>query len=904
MTKWTLSYIKTLFLEFLQSKNFIVSNSGSLVPEQDASILFTNAGMIPFKKAFLGEEDPIHDKYVSVQQCVRIGGKTSDIKLVGTTSRHLTSFEMCGFFILKHSLTNIEIKKSALMIVFDFLIQQLELPEHKLFVSIHKQDTESLDICNQIFQHNRICVMDTEDNFWSMGSTGPCGYCVEFLYDRGVEFGDALKPNEDTSGERFLEIWNVVFMQFNRISDTQKIPLKQILVDTGGGLERLGLIKCDMTQVFDLPVYADTINILQKYSNKTKHPNSHMQSNIALATKIISDHLKTTVWLVKCGISPGNTGRNYVLRKILRRLLMKYLFVLEISHKHIDEVINQIFLHVGEKDETIKDKVVDVIQHEINLLLVLINQKGQTMVHNVINKYKNTSYVPVSEIFILKDTHGLPVEYLQEVLSNKGLLFDMNELEQYEEAQHNQNNTPQESVDIMINNIKKEAQQIKIPNGIEVGFCGYTQNHVAAYVYGLFNKHGDQVTTLKLDQYGYVFTNTSSIFPSGGGQMSDHGTIISDTGVFEVNEAILIFNNINGSGILHFGKAISGHINVNDEVITDFSQQHRNSTTRAHSGQHVLSIVLKNIYNMKTVSSKILLDRFYIDVVNDNKFTQKEILDIEHKVYDEILKAHPVCIKTVPFTEVQKDSNISMSADYEYQNNVRVVEIGPSKSLCCGTHVNNSLEIGPLAIVDIQKIAINIYRLEVMLGTNIFTNIKHHIHLAKSSASLLNCSVLNLLDSLNMLLENKKILDKDKKQLSTKIAKLEAELILSKQSIQKDSIWVFACSENSHQLLEIAKWILRKTPTLLLVVLHSLNQNNTHNILIHTTPTGVNKYGLSAVQILHEIGKVYSYTGGGYEMSANATILTDCIDTLKVKTIVENVLDTKQQNVLAQNKRC
>jgi alanyl-tRNA synthetase len=562
--------IRELFLSFFESKGHTRVKSASLVPESDPTLLFTNAGMVPFKNVFLGLEKRPYKRAVSCQKCLRVSGKHNDLESVGYTSRHHTFFEMLGNFSFGDYF-----KREAILYAWEFVTEYLKLPKERLYVSVFRDDEEAYRIWNEEvgIPSDRIWRLGEEDNFWQMGDTGPCGPSSEIYVDRGEEYGE----------ERFLEIWNLVFMQYNRDEKGNLTPLPNPNIDTGMGLERIASVLQGTKTNFEIDLIKPLIDFGQEISGKTYGEN--FEDTVAM--RVIADHLRALTFAISDGVLPSNTARGYVIRRILRRAL-RFGYKLGIRepflYKGVDVVV-----------EVMKDAYPELLQTRA-FVKGVVKAEEERFLHTfknsmpVVEEFINTAleegrhFLKGEEVFKLYDTYGFPLDLLEEIAKEKGLSLDM---EGFEKEMEIQRERARQNFKIQTKEVQPIYQHLK-NIGRTSTFVGYEQYVAQSKVIALL-KNGELVSELKEGEEGEVFLDITPFYAERGGQIGDTGTIESVDGLFVVDDTQSPVDGV----ISHKGKVVKGTIKVGDQVIASIDRERREDIKRNHTATHLLHSALR-----------------------------------------------------------------------------------------------------------------------------------------------------------------------------------------------------------------------------------------------------------------------------------------------------------------------
>lgn len=670
--------IRKKFFSFFKNQKHAQVESSSLIPAGDNSILFANAGMNQFKDLFLGLEKRSYSRAVTIQKCVRAGGKHNDLDNVGFTKRHLTFFEMMGNFSFADYF-----KKDAIVFAWDFLTKEIGLPTEKLSVTVFETDDEAFDIWHTVVgvPKEKIYRLGVETNFWQMGDIGPCGPCTEIFIDRGSSYGGP-EENPATSSERFLEIWNLVFMQYDRQQDGSLKPLKATGVDTGMGLERLTLVVQNKDSVYETDLFAEIIQEIvtltgQSYIDKT--------GEVKAAFHVLADHIRSSTFLIAAGCAPSNEGRGYVLRKIIRRAA---LFSLKLTEKNIfPELSKAVIKQFGAIYPELIDQqevVFTTLYHEIEKFSVNL-MRGNSLLEELFVANKN-KIISGADAFRLYDTYGFPFEITSAAAAQKGFSVDSVQFEK--EMQQQKSRSGSKVVDIY--------EAIEIDEAIHSEFVGYEKLAIDSSIVALF-QDGKLVTQVEAGQRCFVVANQSPFFIVGGGQVPDQGWIT----VQNVKVAILQARHI--KQLIAVEIIAPTTLNVGDLVHAEVDPVWRTNAMKNHTATHLLQAALMQRFGqqIKQAGSLVHPDYLRFDFTYAGTITAQDIEAIETMVNQKIMENIPVSISYMSLKDAQQKGALAFFGDKYKPEKVRVIEVpGFSVELCGGTHVRSTGDIGLCKIVE------------------------------------------------------------------------------------------------------------------------------------------------------------------------------------------------------------
>ncbi|EPY3969282.1 alanine--tRNA ligase [Campylobacter jejuni] len=710
--------IRKAYLDFFASKGHEITPSSPLVPD-DATLLFTNAGMVPFKSIFTGEiPRPNPPRKTSCQTCIRAGGKHNDLDNVGYTARHHTFFEMLGNFSFGDYF-----KEQAIAYAWEFVTEVLKLPKDRLYVTVHENDDEAFNLWQKHIQKERIYKFGDKDNFWQMGDTGPCGPCSEIFYDQGQEHFNSSEDYMGGDGDRFLEIWNLVFMQYERSANGVLSPLPKPSIDTGMGLERVTAIKEGKFSNFDSSLFMPIINEISKLCNKTYVYES------GASFRVIADHIRSSVFLLAQGVSFDKEGRGYVLRRILRRALRHgYLlgFKQAFMYKLVDVVCDLMgghYTYLNEKKDFIKEQI------------RLEEERFLSTIENGIEIFneelKNTKEIFSGEVaFKLYDTYGFPLDLTADMLREKNLKVD------------------EEKFELLMNEQKARAKASWKGSGDKTAsgdfknllekfgenhFVGYEKAECESKILALLDEDFKEVSTLK--DAGWVMLENTPFYATSGGQSADSG-FITKREVLDTQK----FFNLN----LSFIKA-GEELKVGDIVHARIDTEKREQIARHHSATHLLHHALREILGSHVSQAGSLVERnkLRFDFTHHKALSKEELESIEKRVNEMIINSSEAILENMPLEEAKKSGAIALFNE-KYQGNVRVLTLGESKELCGGTHVKNTAQIGSFYIVKESGVSAGVRRIEAVVSKAALEFVKNQLEeLSKAKDELKNNDILS-----------------------------------------------------------------------------------------------------------------------------------------------------------------
>ncbi len=753
--------IRQKFLTYFESHGHSIQQSAPLVPHNDNTLLFVNAGMVPFKDFFTGAAKTPFNRAVSCQRCVRAGGKHNDLDNVGYTARHHTFFEMLGNFSFGDYF-----KSEAIRFCWDFLTLELGLPKDKLWVSVFEDDDEAADIwVKEIgFPLERISRCGAKDNFWQMGDTGPCGPCSEVFYDHGdhIEGGPPGTPEED--GDRFIEIWNLVFMQFDRQQDGTLVPLKSTGVDTGMGLERLAAVIQHENNNYDIDSFKELTNAVAALV-----PNEQGIESTHASVRVIADHIRSTAFMIVDGISPSNEGRGYVLRRIIRRAIRHghKLGISEIFFYKLVSVLSsqnklaypELISKQGQVEQTLRKEEERFIQ---------TLDTGMSILESAIEDISG-SEISGEVAFKLYDTYGFPVDLTADVARERGLKIDM---AGFDSEMNIQKERARKAGDF-----ESKKSSVVIENPTE--FLGYDHFDNNATITAII-KNNESVNELSEGQEAIVILDQSSFYGESGGQVGDQGNLYNKTSQFKVSDT----QKQASSAFEHFGILDSGSLKVGDKVNAIVDIDRRKKIMGNHSATHLLHESLRLILGEKVNQKGSLVepDKLRFDFSHDEAVSKSNLDQVEALVNKQILGNSEVITEETDIESAKKKGAMALFGE-KYGENVRVLSMGDdnfSVELCGGTHVERLGDIGRFKIISESGIASGVRRIEAVTGLEAYMLDKINEEKLDMIAGLTKSNSVNLLEKIKQLISDQKSLEKQITNFQKQLASDQSVDLISK----------------------------------------------------------------------------------------------------------------------------
>ena len=695
--------LRQKFLKFFESKGHTIVRSSSLVPHDDPTLLFTNAGMNQFKDVFLGFDKRPYNRATTAQKCVRAGGKHNDLENVGYTARHHTFFEMMGNFSFGDYF-----KRDAIHFAWEFLTspEWLNIPKDKLLATVYAEDDEAYNIwLNEIgMPAERIVRIGdnkgakyASDNFWQMGDTGPCGPCSEIFYDHGEEIWGGIPGSPEEDGDRWIEIWNCVFMQFNRDEQGNMNPLPKPSVDTGMGLERMAAVMQHVHSNYEIDLFQD---LLKAVARETGAPFSMEEPSL----KVIADHIRSCSFLIADGVLPSNEGRGYVLRRIIRRAV-RHGYKLGQSKPFFHKLVADLVKEMGDAYPELKEKQVQIeeaLKNEESRFAQTL-ETGMALLENALAK--GSKKLDGEIIFKLYDTYGFPYDLTADICRERNIELDEAGFEREMEAQRARARAAQ--------SFKANAQ---LPyEGQDTEFKGYSERQTESKVLALY-KDGERVNELNEGDEGAIVIDFTPFYAESGGQVGDVGYIFAGENRFEVHDTQKIKAAVFGQ----FGVQTSGRLKVGDSVTAKVDDEIRNANMRNHSATHLMHKALRDVLgeHVEQKGSLVTAESTRFDISHPQAVTAEEIAEVERRVNEAILANVAVNAAIMSMEDAQKTGAMMLFGE-KYGDEVRVLQMGGfSTELCGGTHVSRTGDIGLFKIISEGGIAAGVRRIEAITGLN------------------------------------------------------------------------------------------------------------------------------------------------------------------------------------------
>jgi alanyl-tRNA synthetase len=756
------SEIRQKFLSFFESKGHQVVPSSPLIPANDPTLLFTNAGMVQFKDVFTGKESRAYTRAVSSQRCVRAGGKHNDLENVGYTARHHTFFEMLGNFSFGDYF-----KRDAIMYAWELLTQVYGLPSDKLWVTVYEEDDEACDIwANEVKvpKERIVRIGDNKgaryasDNFWQMADTGPCGPCSEIFYDHGPDVWGGPPGSPDEDGDRYIEIWNLVFMQFERDAQGNMNPLPSPCVDTGMGLERIAAVLQHVHSNYEIDLFQALIKAAARETNTTDLSNNSL--------KVIADHIRACSFLVVDGVIPSNEGRGYVLRRIVRRAL-RHGHKLGQSGLFFHRLVADLVQQMGDAYPELsaqQARVEQVLRQEESRFSETL-ENGMKILEGALADLKDGEVLDGQTLFTLYDTYGFPVDLTADICRERKVGVD---LDGFEKAMARQREQARAAG-------KFKAVEGLTYEGVDTRFEGYENLQAQGTVTALY-VNGTTVTEIEVGQEAIVVLDVTPFYAESGGQVGDAGVLKANNALFEVHDTQKVQPQVFG----HHGRIKQGRLAVGDSVTATVDAVRRARTMRNHSATHLLHKALRDVLGDHVQQRGSLVDheKTRFDFAHDAPVSVQEIAEVERIVNAQVLENKAVAAQLMSYDDAVQGGAVALIGE-KYGDEVRVLDIGFSRELCGGTHVSRTGDIGLFKVVSEGGVAAGVRRIEAITGDNSVNWAQQTQATLQNAAAQLKTQPAELVQRISMLQGQLKAAEAEVQRLHQKMASSAGSDLLS-----------------------------------------------------------------------------------------------------------------------------
>lgn len=850
--------IRRNFLKFFKDNGHTIVPSSSVVPHDDPSILFVNAGMNQFKDVFLGKTERDYVRAVTSQKCVRVGGKHNDLDNVGHTTRHLTLFEMLGNFSFGDYF-----KAQAIEYAWKVSTEVFEIPDDKIWISVFEDDDEAYELWKKIVPTSRIVRMGEEENFWTMGDTGPCGPCSELLFDRGDKYGSGKNPHEDPSGERYFEFWNLVFMQFNRDANGKFTDLPKQSIDTGTGLERIVALKMNVDNVFEIDIFQSLIAQIENtlgISYNAKDPVS------APAFHVIADHIRSLSFAIADGAQPSNIERGYVLRKILRRAV-RYGKQLGVQQPFLAKVLPRLVDIMGDDYPELKSsqtKIAEILTLEEESFFRTL-KRGGNILSQVVEKATSDPLKQISgeDAFKLKDTYGFPLEEVLLIAKDAGLQVN---IETFQILEEQAKETSRAAATSTSEQTEKSLFEDFVKIHGECKFKGYEFDELEGSILAIFHE-GKSVESLSEGQEGMILLNETPFYAEKGGQMADIGTLSHHKAHFTVKNCQNPYPGV----IVHIGTLEKGIFIPGEPVLASIDKKRRAKISNNHTATHLLHYALEKTLgsHIRQAGSLVETRRLRFDFNHHKSPTKEDLRTIEKLVNDKIRENHPIHSYEMSYEEAQSKKEVKQFFGDKYGSVVRVVDIHCSKELCGGTHAGHAGSIGLFRILKEGSIASGVRRIEAVTGHEAEEFIYSQEEILDRCASKLKAKPALLEEKLTSLLATNKAQADTLKILKRQEIKSLAKDLKADAKKVKDILFIASqVSLSIEEMQQLAQELSQNGENLFITLATQVDTNRCQ-LLVKISPD-LQKKGLQAGNFIKKMAPCINGNGGGKADMAQA----------------------------------
>lgn len=853
------SEIREAFLSYFESKGHQRVESSPLVPGQDPTLLFTNAGMVQFKDVFLGSDKRPYSRATTCQKCLRISGKHNDLENVGRTARHHTFFEMLGNFSFGDYF-----KKDAIAYAWEFVTVVLGLPADKLWVTVYEEDDEAEKIWYDTTSvlKGRVLKRGKSDNFWAMGETGPCGPCTEIFYFLGPDSyhqkGEELLADDPT----YVEIWNLVFMQFNRSIDGTLTPLAKPSIDTGMGLERVAAVVQKQKANYDTDLLKSIINTVSQLSGKNYVGKDYTERSVDVDTqygydvamRVAADHIRATVFLIAEGVRPGSDGRGYVIRRLIRRAC-RHGRVLGFRDAFLYKIVDTVVKEMGEAYPEIlkaKSEVTVLIKEEEEKFLKTFDS-GLHILEKELSQLSasNQSVLPGETAFLLHDTYGFPLDLTEDIVSSRHMTVDIDGFQDAMQSQRERSRSARANQSILI--LQKSVKTL------DSNFVGYETYECESEILGLFSESGEVAVAQEGDEIALV-TKDTPFYAESGGQIGDAGRIFLPTGSCDVVDT----QKASGGTIAHILKVVDGEIKKGDIVTLQVDQKRRKDIAQNHSATHVLHLALRRVLgsHIKQAGSRVSEFSLRFDFNHNEPVSKTQLQEIFKFCNQYILQNYKAITHVLPIEEAKKLGAVALFGE-KYGETVRVVELGAeSKEFCGGTHVTSLGEIGHIQFLSEGSVSSGVRRIEAVSGMRAFTLVTEIRDVLDKIQVGLSAPRDQIVSKIEKLLETNKELQKQSQSISqSNLSSISNDIVKKAKASQKGYHVATSFEKNLsiEQLRSIADEVRGRLNSAV-VVLGAAHEDKGHLLVAVTKDLTQN---IHAGNMIKEVLPVFGGRGGG-----------------------------------------
>ena len=765
--------IRDKFLKYFESKGHVIVASSPLVPGNDPTLLFTNSGMVQFKDVFLGQESRSYKRATTSQRSLRAGGKHNDLENVGYTARHHTFFEMLGNFSFGDYF-----KHDAIQYAWELLTGVYKLPKDKLWVTVYQTDDEAYDIWQKeigIPKERIVRIGDKpgggSDNFWQMADTGPCGPCSEIFFDHGDEVEGGPPGSKDADGDRYIEIWNLVFMQFNRDDKGVLHPLPKPSVDTGMGLERIAAVMQHVYSNYEIDLFQALIKAAARETGAKDLDNNSL--------KVIADHIRACAFLIVDGVIPGNEGRGYVLRRIIRRAI-RHGFKLGQTKPFFHRVVPDLSKAMGEaypELPKVQDRVMQILKQEEERFAETLEHGMKVLEHALTREDK---MLDGETVFQLYDTYGFPVDLTADIARERGVMMDYAGFEASMEQQRERARAAS----------KFQMGSAVDYQGVKTQFKGYDTLAVDEAQIVAIYRDGSAVQSVQAGEAAVIVLDRTPFYAESGGQAGDAGELVSGNGTFDVADTLKIQSDVFG----HHGKLETGVLNVGDRIAARVDAVRRARTMRNHSATHLMHKALSEVLgpHVQQKGSLVDADKTRFDFSHHSPMSEDEMRQVEVIVNAEILANAATAAQIMKFDDAVKHGAMALFGE-KYGDEVRVLDIGTSRELCGGTHVSRTGDIGFFKVLSEGGVAAGIRRIEATTGDRALTYVQAQEQKLAGAAAALRTSPQEVGQKITQIIDNVRNLEKELARLKSKLASSQGD-DLATQAVDVKGIKLLAAA--------------------------------------------------------------------------------------------------------------
>jgi alanyl-tRNA synthetase len=843
--------IRDAFLHYFEQRGHKIVRSSPLIPYDDPTLLFTNAGMIQFKKVFLQEETREYKRATSVQKCMRAGGKHNDLENVGRTTRHHTFFEMLGNFSFGDYF-----KDGAIEMGWEFLIEHLQLPQEKLWVSVFEKDEEALRIWRERigFPADRVVSMGEKDNFWVMGDTGPCGPSSEIIIDQGEEIGCGSRTcGVGCDCDRFLELWNLVFMQFNREGNGNLTPLPKPSIDTGMGLERVTAVVQGVKSNYESDLFKGILGRIEEISGVQYGTDEKRDMSI----RVIADHARAITFLLADGVLPANEGRGYVLRRIIRRALrhgkllgIERLFLVPIAEK-VTEVMGKAYPEIKEGEKYFthilgreEEKFSETLDHGLKALLEEVERLRE----------EGESVLPGEVVFRLYDTFGFPADLIEDIVREEGMLID---LEGFERSMESQRRRAREAWRGEMGERIHPVYTMLISEGAATHFVGYETLQIEAEIVRII-KEGQFTSSARKGEVVEIISSHTPFYGASGGQVGDRGIISGEGFVLEVMDTVRPFPAL----IVHRGVVKEGEVMVGERALLHVDEERRKATARNHTATHILHAALREILggHVNQAGSLVSPERLRFDFSHYEGIDQDTLERIESLVNQRIWEDVPVLVEVKATEEAIKGGATALFGE-KYGEKATVITLEDySQELCGGTHVRRTGEIGIFKLVSENGIAAGVRRIEALTGWGAINYLRDEERALKESAKLLKTRPEEVTSKIEKLLEGQRTLEKEIEILRRRLTTVQISVGPEVQEVKGIKVVSYQVEEvDPKGLREMGDGIKERIRSG--IILLGGKKEGRATLVLMVTKDLTDRF--SAKELINEVAEIVGGRGGG-----------------------------------------